>query len=117
MQHRSAEVIAVNNFLRYIFCAAGSAYVLPMIARPSTTCRFAPFSRFHMQEAIGAGWTNTFSALLVWVGFGLILFLRRYGDQLRAWKAPVDECESGIDSSAASQTTAVEEKKKEKTEV
>mgnify|MGYP001597215590 CR=1 FL=1 len=33
MQHRSAEVIAVNNCIRYLFSAAASGFVLPMIVR------------------------------------------------------------------------------------
>ncbi|GAA6038819.1 hypothetical protein JCM8097_002911 [Rhodosporidiobolus ruineniae] len=65
MPVRSSEVIAVNNACRYIISAAASAFVLPMI------------------QAIGVGWTNTFAALLVWAGFGIILFLIRFGRQMR----------------------------------
>lgn len=64
-QTRSAEVIAVNNSLRYLLSAAASAFVLPLI------------------EKIGVGLTNTFSAILCWIGFLLILITIRYGPKMR----------------------------------
>lgn len=51
--------------MRYTFSAAASAFVLPMI------------------QKIGVGWTNTFSAGMVWVAFGLILLTIRYGEEMR----------------------------------
>lgn len=68
MQHRSAEVIAANNCMRYIMAAAASAFVLPMI------------------ESIGVGWTNTFAAGLVWLGFGLVVVTIKYGEGMREWR-------------------------------
>lgn len=62
---RSSEVIAVNNCLRYVFSAAASAFVLPLI------------------QAIGVGWTNTFAAAMCWVGCGLVLVTIRYGKRMR----------------------------------
>lgn len=62
---RSAEVIAVNNSLRYLLSAAASAFVLPLI------------------DSLGVGWTNTFSAALCWVGFILVLLTIRYGEKWR----------------------------------
>lgn len=44
MQHRSAEVVAGNYMLRYLFAAAGTAACLPAV------------------EAIGVGWFSTISA-------------------------------------------------------
>ena len=35
------------------------------------------------QKAVGIGWTNTLSAALCWVGFGLILLTMRYGEEMR----------------------------------
>ncbi|GAA5901028.1 hypothetical protein JCM8208_007597 [Rhodotorula glutinis] len=63
---RSAEGIAVNNACRYILSAAASAFVLPLI------------------DAIGVGWTNTFSAFVVWLGCALVLVTIRWGDRMRA---------------------------------
>lgn len=64
-QTRSAEAIAVNNFLRYSFSAGASAAVLPMI------------------DAIGIGWTNTIAAFVNWIGTALILVTIRYGSKWR----------------------------------
>lgn len=50
MQSRSSEVVAGNYFVRYLFGAAGSAAVLPIV------------------DAIGVGWFSTISALFVGVG-------------------------------------------------
>ncbi|BEJ01175.1 hypothetical protein CcaverHIS631_0510320 [Cutaneotrichosporon cavernicola] len=65
MQKRSAEAIAVNNFFRYLFAAAASAFVLPMI------------------NSIGLGWTMTIGAVCCWLGVGLILATMRWGE---AWR-------------------------------
>ncbi|KAL8291929.1 hypothetical protein RQP46_002187 [Phenoliferia psychrophenolica] len=69
MQDRSAEVIAVNNAVRYILSGAASAFALPLI------------------DVIGAGWANTFAACLTWLGFGLVLLTIRYGERMRSWRA------------------------------
>ncbi|GAA6050843.1 hypothetical protein JCM3770_005734 [Rhodotorula araucariae] len=63
---RSPEGIAVNNACRYTLSAAASAFVLPMI------------------ERIGVGWTNTFAAIVVWLGCAAVLVTIRYGDRMRA---------------------------------
>ncbi|GMK54479.1 hypothetical protein CspeluHIS016_0110650 [Cutaneotrichosporon spelunceum] len=65
MQKRSAEAIAVNNFFRYLFAAAASAFVLPMINK------------------IGLGWTMTIGAVCCWLGVGLILATMRWGEEWR----------------------------------
>ncbi|KAK4701114.1 hypothetical protein P7C70_g5122, partial [Phenoliferia sp. Uapishka_3] len=103
MQNRSAEVIAVNNCCRYVISAAASAFVLPMI------------------QAIGVGWTNTFSALIVWLGFGLVLFTIKYGARMRAYGDDGEEGSAGEMRDAkeleekrrASETTLVRDEKSE----
>ncbi|KXT17287.1 hypothetical protein AC579_517 [Pseudocercospora musae] len=50
MQSRSSEVVAGNYFVRYLFGAAGSAAVLPIV------------------EGIGVGWFSTISAVFVLIG-------------------------------------------------
>lgn len=72
--------------MRYTFSAAASAFVLPMI------------------QAIGVGWTNTFSAAMVWVAFGLILFTIKYGKQMRKfgkrWEGGSDQADADADADA-----------------
>jgi MFS family permease len=65
LQKRSAEAIAVNNFFRYLFAAAASAFVLPMI------------------NAIGLGWTMTIGSISCWLAFGLIVATIRWGEGWR----------------------------------
>ncbi|CAK9786620.1 MFS general substrate transporter [Cutaneotrichosporon oleaginosum] len=65
LQKRSAEAIAVNNFFRYLFAAAASAFVLPMI------------------NAVGLGWTMTIGVVCCWFALGLILATMRWGE---AWR-------------------------------
>ncbi|KAK8850375.1 hypothetical protein IAR55_004293 [Kwoniella newhampshirensis] len=65
MQSRSAEVIAANNCIRYIFAAAASAFVLPLA------------------NAIGWGWTMTLCAGIVWIATVALWLLYRYGDKWR----------------------------------
>ncbi|KZO96853.1 MFS general substrate transporter, partial [Calocera viscosa TUFC12733] len=65
MQTRSTEVIAINNCLRYIACAASSAYCLPLT------------------DAIGVAPMNAISAVLAWIGFGLIVWTIRDGSRWR----------------------------------
>ncbi|KDE08499.1 hypothetical protein MVLG_01279 [Microbotryum lychnidis-dioicae p1A1 Lamole] len=65
LQHRSSEVIAVNNFARYTLSAAASAFILPLI------------------QAIGLGGANSFAAGLAWIGFGLVCATIRWGEKMR----------------------------------
>ncbi|KIR42486.1 dityrosine transporter [Cryptococcus deuterogattii 99/473] len=62
MQSRSAEVVAINNCIRYIFSAAASAFVLPLA------------------NAIGWGWTMTMCAFVSWLAAGALFLLCRYGE-------------------------------------
>ncbi|WRT70535.1 uncharacterized protein IL334_007533 [Kwoniella shivajii] len=65
MQTRSAEVIAVNNCVRYFFAAGASACILPIA------------------NSIGWGWTMTICTILtIMAGFSLWL-LCKYGDKWR----------------------------------
>ncbi|EAL22919.1 hypothetical protein CNBA6880 [Cryptococcus deneoformans B-3501A] len=65
MQSRSAEVVAINNCIRYIFSAAASAFVLPLA------------------NAIGWGWTMTMCAFVSWLAAGSLFILCRYGERWR----------------------------------
>ncbi|WVF68151.1 hypothetical protein IAT40_002914 [Kwoniella sp. CBS 6097] len=65
METRSAEVIAVNNCIRYIFAAVASAVILPIA------------------DAIGWGWSMTICAILTWVSAFSLWLLYRYGDKWR----------------------------------
>ncbi|WVQ86011.1 hypothetical protein IAT38_008179 [Cryptococcus sp. DSM 104549] len=65
MQSRSAEVVAINNCIRYIFAAAASAFVLPLA------------------NAIGWGLTMTICAIISWMAFAALWFVYRYGDNWR----------------------------------
>ncbi|OWZ59705.1 dityrosine transporter [Cryptococcus neoformans c45] len=65
MQSRSAEVVAINNCIRYIFSAAASAFVLPLA------------------NAIGWGWTMTMCAFVSWLAAGALFILCRYGELWR----------------------------------
>ncbi|XAO22220.1 hypothetical protein I312_100988 [Cryptococcus bacillisporus CA1280] len=62
MQSRSAEVVAINNCIRYIFSAGASAFVLPLA------------------NAIGWGWTMTMCAFVSWLAAGALFILCRYGE-------------------------------------
>lgn len=64
-QTRSAESIALNNFIRYTVSAGASAAVLPCI------------------DWIGTGWTNTAAAIIGWLGVILMLLTLKYGDKWR----------------------------------
>ncbi|WWD20555.1 hypothetical protein CI109_105031 [Kwoniella shandongensis] len=64
-QTRSAEVIAANNCIRYLFAAAASAFILPLA------------------NAIGWGWTMTLCAGVVWIATIFLYLLYRYGDKWR----------------------------------
>jgi len=66
MHSRSAEVLAANNASRAFFISITSSLTFPMI------------------EKYGLVMTNTTSALLAWLGFGLLWFTVEYGESLRA---------------------------------
>lgn len=66
---RSAEVVASNYMIRYLFGAAGSAVVLPAV------------------DQIGVGWFSTISALFLAACAGTILLTTWYGE---AWRDKVD---------------------------
>ncbi|CAK4029969.1 Quinidine resistance 3 [Lecanosticta acicola] len=70
MQARSSEVVAGNYFMRYLFGAAGSAAVLPIV------------------EAIGVGWFSTISALFVAAGAAGTWLVTVYG---RSWREAIDK--------------------------
>ncbi|ORY35815.1 major facilitator superfamily domain-containing protein [Naematelia encephala] len=88
MQKRSAEAIAVNNFVRYVFAAAASAFVLPMA------------------DAIGWGWTMTFAAGVSLLSFATLVLVIRYGHK---WREAADKA-YGVPNSAPADTIAPENK-------
>ena len=65
MQRQSAEVMAGNYVIRYIFAAAGSAACLPMI------------------DKIGVGWFSTISAAFLVVAAASTWATARYGHSWR----------------------------------
>ncbi|WVR08471.1 hypothetical protein IAU60_005526 [Kwoniella sp. DSM 27419] len=65
MQTRSAEVIAVNNCIRYIFAAVASAVVLPIA------------------HAIGWGPTGTICFVITMCAAFMLFLCERYGDKWR----------------------------------
>ncbi|XPS90641.1 hypothetical protein M3J09_000079 [Ascochyta lentis] len=69
MQGRSAEVVAGNYFMRYMFAAGGSAVVLPAV------------------RAIGVGWFSTISALFLVFGAGATYVTALYG---KGWREAID---------------------------
>ncbi|OJD31514.1 mfs general substrate transporter [Diplodia corticola] len=69
MQAQSAEVVAGNYVIRYVFAALGSALCLPAI------------------ERIGVGWFSTISAGFLVAAMGLTWLTTRYG---RQWRDDVD---------------------------
>ncbi|KAF2025296.1 MFS general substrate transporter [Setomelanomma holmii] len=70
MQSRSAEVVAGNYFMRYMFAAAGSAACLPAV------------------RAVGVGWFSTISALFLVAGAGATYLTALYG---KTWREAIDE--------------------------
>ncbi|CCF42769.1 hypothetical protein CH063_02921 [Colletotrichum higginsianum] len=70
IQGRSAEVIAGNFMVRYLFGAAGSAVVLPAIKK------------------IGVGWFSTISAAFLVIGSLSVLAVALWG---RSWRTRIDE--------------------------
>lgn len=118
LQHRSAEVICVNNMVRYVISAAASAYVLPMIVRLLPLHRHLLSKRvqadilFILQQAIGVGWANTFTAFLCWIAFGIVVFTIRHGAKMRELGAKWEGTESaGKDEETVVATPTEEEKK------
>ncbi|KAJ4482506.1 MFS general substrate transporter [Lentinula aciculospora] len=67
MHSRSAESMAANNGLRSLLISILLAALMPMLS------------------SIGLVWTNAVSALLAWLGFGLLWCTIRYGEQMRSW--------------------------------
>jgi len=70
MQGRSAEVVAGNYFMRYMFAAAGSAACLPAV------------------RAIGVGWFSTISAGFLVAGAGATWLTAVKG---RDWRVAIEE--------------------------
>lgn len=70
MQARSAEVVAGNYFMRYMFAAVGSAVCLPGV------------------RAIGVGWFSTISALFLVAGAVATHVTAVYGKQ---WRVAIDD--------------------------
>jgi hypothetical protein len=70
MQSRSAEVIAGNYFMRYMFAAGGSAVVLPGV------------------RGIGVGWFSTISAAFLMAGAAATYATAVYG---KGWRDAIDE--------------------------
>jgi len=66
MHSRSAEVLAGQYAFRAFFISIGVSAIFPMI------------------ESYGLVMTNAVSALLAWLGFGLLWFTIKYGERLRA---------------------------------
>ena len=66
---RSAEVVAGNYMIRYVFAAAGSAVCLPAI------------------EAIGVGWFSTISAILLVLSAATLWATTIWGER---WRKAVD---------------------------
>ena len=66
---RSAEVVAGNYMIRYVFAAAGSAVCLPAI------------------EAIGVGWFSTISAGFLVASFLSLWAVTKWGE---GWRRKVD---------------------------
>lgn len=69
MQKRSAEVVAGNYFIRYMFACAGTAICIPAI------------------DAFGVGWFSTISAGFLIASAVLTWLVTLYG---RSWRERVD---------------------------
>lgn len=96
MPTRAPSCIAVNNACRYLFSAAASAFVLPLVVRTFTSLQNPSLIPvIPRQNKVGIGWTNTLSAALCWVGFGLILLTMRYGERMRELGAKWEGLETG----------------------
>ncbi|KAI1331797.1 MFS general substrate transporter [Xylariaceae sp. FL0255] len=98
MSGRSAEVIAGNYAIRYLFSCVGTAVVLPAI------------------DAIGVGWFSTISTFFVLFGALCTFLTARYG---RQWREAVDARHKqkklrkmNSDSSACTEKTSEQSKGK-----
>ncbi|KAF7777737.1 hypothetical protein Agabi119p4_3809 [Agaricus bisporus var. burnettii] len=67
MHSRSAEVMACANGSRSLLLAFATAGIMPMI------------------NAYGFLATTALSAILTWMGFGLLILTMYYGEEMRAW--------------------------------
>jgi len=67
LHSRSAEAVAVNNGFRHTLLSFAISGIIPMI------------------DAYGVMVTNTVSAVVAWLGFGLLWLTIQYGESLRAW--------------------------------
>ena len=67
---RSAEVVAGNYMIRYVFAAVGSAVVLPAI------------------EKIGVGWFSVISSGFLLISTSLVMLTTIYGER---WRTGVDD--------------------------
>jgi multidrug resistance protein len=70
MQTASAEVIAGNYMVRYLFAALATAVVLPAV------------------DNIGVGWFSTISAMFLVVSSGMVLLAINFG---KGWRDKLDE--------------------------
>jgi len=67
MQSQSSEVLAAINVLRSVLAAMTVAVTLPMI------------------DAYGAAVTYLLCAILIWISYGVLYYIIKYGDLMRAW--------------------------------
>jgi predicted MFS family arabinose efflux permease len=67
MQSQSSEVLAAVNAMYSVQCAIAIAVILPMI------------------NAYGIAVSYVLCALLIWICYGGLYYLIKYGDQMRAW--------------------------------
>lgn len=67
LHSRSAEAIAANNGTRSVILSFAVAGIMPTI------------------DVYGVFMTSIFSALLAWIGFGLLWLTIRYGETMRNW--------------------------------
>ncbi|KAF9068580.1 MFS general substrate transporter [Rhodocollybia butyracea] len=67
MHSRSAESMAANNGLRSLLISILLAVLMPVL------------------DTVGLAWTNGLAALLAWIGFGILWFTVKYGEEMRSW--------------------------------
>ncbi|KAF8888356.1 major facilitator superfamily domain-containing protein [Infundibulicybe gibba] len=72
MHSRSAESVAASTGFRSCMVSLAVAGILPMI------------------DQFGVVVTNTLSAFLAWIGFGMLWCTIRYGSEMRAWSSDVE---------------------------
>jgi len=66
MQSRSSEILAAINIMRSVLGASTVAVILPMI------------------DAYGAAATYLFMTVLIWISYGILCYIIKYGDEMRA---------------------------------